>query len=1005
MMKRSFRLLGFVCCFALAANVFAQESYQPLRVVDAPVQVLPPPRIPVIGIPRIVVHPEYKQMTIKDLSVKANIIGNVATTTYEMEILNPNPATLEAEFIFPLNENQTVVAVALDINGRMREGVVVEKEKARQTFEAVVRQGVDPLLVEKTSGNQFKTRIYPFNPNGTRRIRIVLEENLQKHDGSYTYNLPLTFNQKLDRFDLDIQIPTDSKDLPVIESDIVQFNQSGQLIRSEFLAQDYLLDTTLTFKLPDLDEKQIFTHKQGNQTYFYGVADVDKSARLKTLPKNLTILWDASLSASKRDITKEKELLMAYLKKVKNTTVTFVSFNIETGASKKFVVKNGLAGSLEKHIDSIVYDGATRFDTLNLNKIQSDEILMFTDGITTFAKDIRLALPKQPLYVINSSSEFEPELLKGWANKTFGRFVNLQTLTTEQALDQLLEQPLRIVGYKKKNLSQLYPVVGTPVDESVNFVGVLNANEGELEISFGYDENSVTQTHKVNIPSAGDNSAVARLWAIQKIAYLSQNPTKNKEAILKLGQQYSVVTDNTSLLVLENASDYWRYRITPPADLRDEYNRLQKDFDQSEKAKKDSALNQALSMAKRVKEWWQKDFDIAKIKQQKYEQLKPQNGEESTEVLHASEEDVLVVESNARMVPVPRGEVMVMADAAPMPMASISAAPVMMARRSVRAVAVDGKVVSSPKTTSQAKIQVKAWDPEVPYLKILKASKDKELYADYLKLKTGYADQPSFYFDVVDEFIRRGQNDKALVVLSNVSEMKLDNVELIRITANKLMQMNQTALAVQLFEKVTELRGEDPQSFRDLALAYQADKQYQKAFDTFYQILTKDWARFNEIKQIIFVEMNNLLSLHPEVDTKDMDKELIFSMPVDIRIVLGWSTDNTDIDLHVVDPLNEECYYGHKETLIGGRYPYDFTQGFGPEEFMAKKAADGKYVVRTNNFGDHRQSISGPTTLYLDLYTNYSKPNQNHERILVRAGQVKDKNEIGDIVWGEISNE
>lgn len=1001
MMKRSFRLLGFVCCFALAANVFAQESYQPLRIVDAPVQVLPPPRIPVIGIPRIVVRSEYKQMTIKDLSVKANIIGNVATTTYEMEILNPNPATLEAEFIFPLNENQTVVAVALDINGRMREGVVVEKEKARQTFEAVVRQGVDPLLVEKTSGNQFKTRIYPFSPNGTRRIRIVLEENLQKQDGSYTYNLPLSFNQKLDRFNLDIQIPTDSKDLPVIESDIVQFNQSGQLIRSEFSAQDYLLDTTLTFKLPDLKEKQIFTHKQGNQTYFYGMADVDKSARLKTLPKNLTILWDASLSASKRDITKEKELLMAYLKKVKNTTITFISFNIETGASKKFVVKNGLAGSLEKHIDSIVYDGATRFDTLNLNKIQSDEILMFTDGITTFAKDIRLALPKQPLYIINSSSEFEPELLKGWANKTFGRFVNLQTLTTEQALDQLLEQPLRIVGYKKKNLSQLYPVVGTPVDESVNFVGVLNANEGELEISFGYDENSVTQTHKVNIPSAGDNSAVARLWAIQKIAYLSQNPTKNKDAILKLGQQYSVVTDNTSLLVLENASDYWRYRITPPADLKEEYNRLKKSFEQDEKNKTDSALSSALTMAEKVKQWWQKDFDIEKIKQQKYEQLKVESMPDG-QVIHARSAGAGRGRARARS----RSNAMVMADAMVMDDAMVMA-PVARASFSLSSnEVVSGREVSGSASAPQpqAKIQVKAWDPDVPYLKILKASKDKELYADYLKLKTGYADQPSFYFDVVDEFIRRGQNDKALVVLSNVSEMKLDNVELIRITANKLMQMNQTALAVQLFEKVTELRGEDPQSFRDLALAYQADKQYQKAFDTFYQILTKDWARFNEIKQIIFVEMNNLLSLHPEVDTKDMNKDLIFAMPVDVRIVLGWSTDNTDIDLHVVDPLNEECYYGHKETQIGGRYPHDFTRGFGPEEFMTKKAADGKYVVRTNNFGDHRQSISGPTTLYLDLYTNYSKPNQNHERILVRAGQVKDKNEIGDIVWGETSN-
>ena len=66
---------------------------------------------------------------------------------------------------------------------------------------------------------------------------------------------------------------------------------------------------------------------------------------------------------------------------------------------------------------------------------------------------------------------------------------------------------------------------------------------------------------------------------------------------------------------------------------------------------------------------------------------------------------------------------------------------------------------------------------------------------------------------------------------------------------------------------------------------------------------------------------------------------------------------------------------------------------------MLKKAANGKYVIRTNNFGDHRQSISGPSTLYLDLYTNYGRADEKHERVLVRSGEVKDKNEIGDIIW------
>ncbi len=115
--------------------------------------------------------------------------------------------------------------------------------------------------------------------------------------------------------------------------------------------------------------------------------------------------------------------------------------------------------------------------------------------------------------------------------------------------------------------------------------------------------------------------------------------------------------------------------------------------------------------------------------------------------------------------------------------------------------------------------------------------------------------------------------------------------------------------------------------------------------------------------------MNNLLTLHKDIDTKDMD---------------AW---------------NEECYYAHKQTEMGGRYPSDFTGGFGPEEFMLKEADDGKYVIKTNNFANHRQNLAGETTLYLDLYTNYSRPNQKHERLLIRTEDVKKKDYIGEIIW------
>jgi tetratricopeptide (TPR) repeat protein len=245
-------------------------------------------------------------------------------------------------------------------------------------------------------------------------------------------------------------------------------------------------------------------------------------------------------------------------------------------------------------------------------------------------------------------------------------------------------------------------------------------------------------------------------------------------------------------------------------------------------------------------------------------------------------------------------------------------------------------------------------------------------------------------------------NDKAVIVLSNVAEMKLDNPEMLRIAANKLMELGQYQYAVDMFEKIVKLRGEDPQSYRDLALAYQANKEYQKALDTFYKILLSSWdGRFNGIQQIIFVEMNNLISLSPKLDISKIEKELIFAMPVDIRIVLGWSTDNTDIDIHVTDPYNEKAYYGNRLTRIGGRVSPDLTQGFGPEEFMLKKAVNGDYNISTNNFGDRRQSISGPTVVYLDIYTFYGSKKQTHQRDLVRTENVKEDNIIGTVNFKE----
>ena len=68
-------------------------------------------------------------------------------------------------------------------------------------------------------------------------------------------------------------------------------------------------------------------------------------------------------------------------------------------------------------------------------------------------------------------------------------------------------------------------------------------------------------------------------------------------------------------------------------------------------------------------------------------------------------------------------------------------------------------------------------------------------------------------------------------------------------------------------------------------------------------------------------------------------------MPLDLRVVLSWDSDNSDMDLWVTDPNGEKCYYSNNLTYQGGLISDDFTGGYGPEEFVLRDAKPGKYKV------------------------------------------------------------
>ena len=204
-----------------------------------------------------------KEIILNSMKISAVIKGNISTTTYELTFYNPNNRILEGEFEFPLLNGQTVVGYALDINGTMRDGVVVEKEKARQTFEAIERQNIDPRILEKTKGNNYKTRIYPIPANGYRTIRITYEEILSGGNESVVYYLPLNYNSQVKDFSLEIKVPgQEIKPEFISKISGMDFDNSKTGYYAEISKKDFIPNQSIKFNIKSDNKEKVYTEKK-----------------------------------------------------------------------------------------------------------------------------------------------------------------------------------------------------------------------------------------------------------------------------------------------------------------------------------------------------------------------------------------------------------------------------------------------------------------------------------------------------------------------------------------------------------------------------------------------------------------------------------------------------------------------------------------------------------------------------------------------------------------------
>ena len=236
-------------------------------------------------------------MVLQDLSIDILVIGQTAVTTMEMTFYNPNTRVMEGEFQFPLADGQQVSRFALDINGKMREGVVVDKALGRKAFEDIVRRGVDPGLLEKTEGNNFKARVYPMPAKGTRRVLIAFEQELHERDGQDYYFLPITANTTLKNFKVRTEVVSRFVKADIQNSLQLDFKQARNSYISEVSQQNFALNQNIALTFPKIEKPQSISATKGNKTYCYGYCPTQK----QTYPyRNRTFMGYVTLGKQSR---------------------------------------------------------------------------------------------------------------------------------------------------------------------------------------------------------------------------------------------------------------------------------------------------------------------------------------------------------------------------------------------------------------------------------------------------------------------------------------------------------------------------------------------------------------------------------------------------------------------------------------------------------------------------------------------------------------------------------
>jgi len=513
-----------------------------------------------------------KPLRIEQADITVKILGDVAETALELTFRNDGPRAVEGEFVLPLPEGATVSGYALEVNGAMRAAVAVEKERARTAYETVKRRMIDPGIVEREAGNIYRTKVYPVPANGTKRLRISYIEVLREGRKKLLYSLPLDFPAPLTSFSCHLH----GDNLRVTDGAGLEFADDGSGgLRAEM--QSFKPTGTLRVTLKKPGDELMILDDGPKPAFMLSTRSPELAARAMPAPQTVMLVWDASGSGRDRDHEREFALLEAWFAKLGKAHVKLYTLRDRMEDAGGFEIRDGAWPDLRQALENMDYDGATDFSQIKVGTGQADLMLLVSDGAATLGS----APPKVdiPWFFIHPENIPTGKPLGRAAIASGGDEITLSKDVAVSGLAKLTHLTPRLISVTGADLADV--LIETSSGQRLRLLGSLRESRaGTLELRYGYGREVTTTRTLAYQPGGNPDGIVRRLHAQRVLADLERQIPPDRKTIIKHCKLHGLVSDFTSLIVLERLEDYAEHGIRPPEkELQSQYDKLVVKFD------------------------------------------------------------------------------------------------------------------------------------------------------------------------------------------------------------------------------------------------------------------------------------------------------------------------------------------------------------------------------------------------------------------------------------------